>query len=499
LVAAAACGDDDGGDAGSDTTAAQETTTTAAGGEETTTTAAGGEETTTTAGGGDGGCAVDTSIDAEQGVGAGWMAAVLACTAEKPLKAEGDPIIIGIQNPQGDPAGSFPEYSALAEAAANYINEELGGIGADAVNGVPGRPIQVELCVMAINPADSQKCANELAGKDPFAVISTLNFFGNHYPIYEQAGINVLIGTPITIADFTGKSFAIGAGGGCLGVHTGLVWAITQEIGAKRVGVPWANTPPGVTCYYDLEAKPLDVLKGTVESTSELAGSIPDLEHIGVPVDPGTPDATPQAQQILDFNPDGIIFSAQGADCWTFVDALGRLGWTPDSIPLVLSGACTDIEKQKERGDLAKGIYFVGSPSSYLQPSNYEGLLKLEGETYQAKAVEYGASQEDTNKGFGTQGFAAMMTLYIETAVMNQNGEEVTPENFAAHMAATTNSHTFGSVPFGCANAPAPYVAACASNVALNQWDGEKLVPVNPLFNGTDLLAGTPIKPGPDS
>ena len=44
---------------------------------------------------------------------------------------------------------------------------------------------------MAINPADSQKCANELAGKDPFAVISTLNFFGNHFPIYDQAGIHV--------------------------------------------------------------------------------------------------------------------------------------------------------------------------------------------------------------------------------------------------------------------------------------------------------------------
>ena len=28
--------------------------------------------------------------------------------------------------------------------------------------------------------------------------------------------------------------------------------------------MPWADTPPGVVCYYDLEAKPLDVLNGTV-------------------------------------------------------------------------------------------------------------------------------------------------------------------------------------------------------------------------------------------
>ena len=35
----------------------------------------------------------------------------------KPLVATGDPVVIGFQNPEGDPAGSFPEYT-LATAAA---------------------------------------------------------------------------------------------------------------------------------------------------------------------------------------------------------------------------------------------------------------------------------------------------------------------------------------------------------------------------------------------
>ena len=59
--------------------------------------------------------------------------------------------------------------------------------------------------------------------------------------------------------------FSIGAGGGCLGAHTGLVYAATQELKGKRVAVPWADTPPGVVCYYDLEKKPLDVLQGSVQ------------------------------------------------------------------------------------------------------------------------------------------------------------------------------------------------------------------------------------------
>ncbi len=122
---------------------------------------------------------------------------------------------------------------------------------------------------MAVNPADSQKCANELAGKDPFVVVSSINFFGNHFPIYAQAGVNVIVSVPITIGDFTAPGvYSIGAGGGCLGAHTGAVFAATQELDGKRIAVPWADTPPGVVCYYDLEKKPLDVLQGAVPGDS---------------------------------------------------------------------------------------------------------------------------------------------------------------------------------------------------------------------------------------
>ena len=206
------------------------------------------------------------------------------------MKATGDPIVIGIQNPEGDPAGTFPEYTLAAEAAVKYINEELGGIGADYKAGKPGRPIKLEVCKMAITPADSQKCANELAGKKPFAVISSLNFFGNHFAIYKAANIPVLVGTPITALDFTSPGvYAIGGGGGCLGVHTGLIKFLTKELGKKKIAIPWADTPPGVFCYHDLEKKPLEVLAGKKLNGSEIKaegntakGSLPDLTHIGV-------------------------------------------------------------------------------------------------------------------------------------------------------------------------------------------------------------------------
>jgi branched-chain amino acid transport system substrate-binding protein len=506
-LVAAACGDDDDGGgaattaAGATTTAASGATTTAASGA--TTTAAEGATTTASSTSEfaepSPACEPDDSIDAEAGVNAGQFTADLQCGIATPMKAEGEPIVVGFQNHVGDPAGSFPEYNSLAEAAVKFINEELGGIGSNVSEGKPGRPIELATCVMAVNPADSQKCANELAGKQPLFVISGLNFFGNQFPIYEAANVPVVVGTPITLADFTGPGYAIGAGGGCLGVHTGLVWAATQELKSERVGVPWADTPPGVTCYYDLEKKPLDVLNGTTPGSSELAGSMPNLEHIGVPVAPATPDVTPQVTQVLDFDPTTIIFSAQGADCWNFVDGLGRQGWTPQQIPLILSGACIDFQKMEAAGDLANEVYFIGSAGASLSnPDAIENpIWRLEAQTYLEKAKQYGAQDADITKGFGAASWQVMMSSWEQANILVNAGEELTSETFAAQMKATDGNHYYGSVPFGCATAPAPYTAVCASDVSLLQWDGATLKTIVPKLSGLDLVAGTELIPGP--
>ena len=88
---------------------------------------------------------------------------------------------------------------------------------------------------------------------------------------------------------------------------------------------------------------------------------MPDLTYLGVPIKPATPDLTAQVTQILDFKPGrDHLLRRRRADCWNLVAGLGRLGWTPEQIPLVLSGSCVDFEAMTAAGDLAKGIYFVG-------------------------------------------------------------------------------------------------------------------------------------------
>ena len=475
-LVAAACGSDSGGDSdgttGSTATAGTSTDTAGASAD---TTASGSDGSPTTADAG--GTTDDTTVSG-------------GTTGE----ATGEPIKIGVQNTEGDPAGSFPEYAVAAQAAADYINAELGGLG--------GRPIEIELCKQLVSPDDSQRCANELASADVELALSTLNFFGNHFSIYQGSDIPVVVGTPLTIADFTAPGvFSIGAGGGCLGVHTGLVEFATnqleelEDIDVERVAVPWADTPPGVVCYNDLEAKPLDVINGSEPGDAERAGDKPDLEHVGIPIAPSSPDVTPQATEVLDYDPDVIIYSAQGSDCWNFVDALGRLGWTPDDIPLVLSSSCTDFDAMRAAGDLARGIYFVGSSSGLLSPlDSLEGKRLDDATTYQEKGAEYGMSDDDIFKTFASAGFSAMMNIWRFSQGVDG---DVTGQAIADALAATDGSaETFGSTPLDCAGAPAPYVAVCNATVGANIWDGDKLELVVDEFSGLDLVAGTELRPG---
>ena len=510
MLLAAACGSDkkSSSSTAAPVTTAAATTTAAAGTTAPAGTTPAGTESSTpatttgdTAPAGTAGCpAIDTSLDAVNGTDAGRFESDLTCANTKPLKAVGDPITIGFQNPEGDPNGSFPEYTLAAQATVDYINNELGGLGADIQNGKAGRPIKLEVCKMAISPDDSQRCANELLAKKPTLVFSSLNFFGNQFPIYAAAKVPAIVITPITVGDFTSPStYSIGAGGGCLGVHTGLVKFVTQTLKAKKVGIPWADTPPGVVCYYDLEAKPMDVLSGKVKGTSPLAGTEPDLTYIGVPIKPATPDVTAQVTQILDFKPDAIMFSAQGADCWNFVNGLGRLGWNPTTTPLVLSGSCLDFDAMKAAGDLAKGVYFVGSSGTILNDPKTitDPFAKFEATTYQTKPSQYGLAADQLKKGFATQGVTGLLSLWELSGEIIRSGGEINSDTLANAYKVTNGQHLFGSTPLSCATAPTPYVAVCNASVAVSQWDGTKLNTVVPLLSAVDLVAGTELKPGP--
>ncbi len=436
--------------------------------------------------------APNTSLDATDGKYAGWMQAVLNCTASKPVKATGTPILVGFLNPQGDPNGSFPDATAGAQAAVDYINNELGGIGGNPLKGVAGHPIKLTTCFETIAPSSSTSCANQIVSQKPAFIISGYQFFGSSVdPIFAAAGIPVINFNPITQADFQGKNiYDIAAGGGCVGVHPGLISFAAYTLHATNLAIPWSNTAPGVPCYYDLEQKPVEVINGSLKPTPAGVKLIPGLTEKGYPIPPASPDDSAVVAQILAQKPDAIIFSAQASDCFNLLNALSTAGWTAKKIPLIFSGACTDTQQIAQAGSKVDGVYFVGASYNLLDPSSATGLASQEISVINAKDKQYSPSQTPT--GIETAMFQTVLTTWL-TLDNSPTANSLTASSIDTTIANTSNVHMFAGVPWGCKSAPANYSSVCSTAVSVLQWNGTKFVTITKPFSASYIVAGTPL------
>lgn len=436
---------------------------------------------------------LDPALDTKAGAGAAILARAISCGNSNPMKASGGAIKIGFLNPEG-PVINFPEYRVAAQAAVDYINTELGGVGGDPATGKPGKPIKLEVCKYnALVPAELPGCANKLAAKKPLLVLISLAFGADHIAIFTKTKTPMLVGTPIFPTDFsTAGAYAIGGGGGCLGVHLGLVYYATQVLKKKRVAVPWAKSAPGIFCFNDLEAKPLDTLAGKtlsgkpIVSTSKFLGKIPDLTYEQYPILTGAADVTPEATKIMAFKPDVMIYSNQGSECWTMVNALIKLGWTPATFPIVLTGACIDLTTMGKLGNSINGLVSIGG-LSILDPDALSGVYKTDALTYGTKMFTYSKDRKLSGTGFATSGFSQIMTIW---GLMSQVKGDVTAKATIDILKNSNGTRAFGSTGLYCKRAFVPYTSVCSSQVSASIWNGTALKAdkANQNFSGLSLL-----------
>ena len=439
---------------------------------------------------------LDPALDKKNGAGAAYLARAIACANTNPLKASGGAIKIGFLNPEG-PVINFPEYRVSAEAAVAYINKELGGIGADPSTGKAGVPIKLVVCKYnALVASELGNCANTLAASKPAVVFASLAFGDAHIKIFQDTKTPIIVGTPIFPADFTSKGvYAIGGGGGCLGVHLGLVHFATQILKLNKVALPWAASAPGIFCFNDLEAKPLDILAGqsrsggAITTSSKLKGSMPGLTYLPIAVPTSNPDVAAYAAQIMAFKPNVMIYSNQGNLCWDLMSKMIDLGWTPSSFKVVLSGSCIDTATMAKLGSKIEGIYTIGG-LSILDPDALTGQSKVDALTYGTKMYTYSKDRKLTGTGFATQGFSAMMVLWQIASESIKDGK-VTGASMVATLKNTNGHRAFGSTGLFCKAAVAPYIAVCATQVSASQWNGTALKAVKTAQNFSGLgLAG---------
>ena len=90
-----------------------------------------------------------------------------------------DPVLVGLINMENSPAGSFPEARGAIEAAADWVNSELGGVN--------GRPVELVTCITDFSIEKSQSCAQEMVMAGVVAVTTGIDVGSNgSIPIFEQ-------------------------------------------------------------------------------------------------------------------------------------------------------------------------------------------------------------------------------------------------------------------------------------------------------------------------
>ena len=121
-----------------------------------------------------------------------------AATTAAGEQATGEPIVVGIYTPADNPSFTAPELIDGAEAAVEYVNNQLGGIG--------GRPIQLESCTTDYTAPRLTACANELFQKEPLIIIPGPDAGAlTVQPTFDTTGIPLIGGTSFTPPEYTSR------------------------------------------------------------------------------------------------------------------------------------------------------------------------------------------------------------------------------------------------------------------------------------------------------
>jgi branched-chain amino acid transport system substrate-binding protein len=146
------------------------------------------------------------------------------------------PVVIGFVNDEGG-IPSFPEGSVAAQAAAKFVNENLGG--------VDGHPVQLVVCLVAGSEEQGQGCAQKFLGDKRIKVIVEDSQVVGAQSFYQTLNgqIPVVIGSPNSVADATAKN-AYGISAGVFGTDPGFVSYATKFAHAKTASLLFPGDDP---------------------------------------------------------------------------------------------------------------------------------------------------------------------------------------------------------------------------------------------------------------
>jgi branched-chain amino acid transport system substrate-binding protein len=372
-------------------------------------------------------------------------------------KATGEPITLGLINTEGNPILDFTEYRLAAEAAVSYVNEEL--------NGVNGRPLELESCATNLNTEASIKCVNQILEADPLAVIAGVDIgTAATLPLWQQNGL-AYIGPPAFQEPEQVSPISFPLASWSAGGFSSLANLAATRLKAKSVRVIAVDLPAN-TFQYEHYIEPVLKKKGVTDS-----------KLITQPL--GQTDWTSTWSVVQQDDPDAVIAIAGQGQCPPIYQGRASLGIT---IPFLTTGACADKPALDAAGDAAEGTYFE---FNFAAPIINDKEVKL----FKRKLKKYGDGNIPVTS-FSQAGFGAIMTTRDVLADIDPAGLDRAAVLKA--LRGLRNQPNFLGPPITCDGKQVPgFPAFCTSAVRLGQLKNGKFVEFTKNWTKTGKLLET--------
>jgi branched-chain amino acid transport system substrate-binding protein len=364
---------------------------------------------------------------------------LLASTQPAP---KGSPVVLAMANLQDNDLATFPEASAAAQAAVDYLNSK---------GGLLGHPLKLKVCDLLATPESSTNCANQFVAEDPAAVIGgAVDAPGLIVPTLEKSGIPWISGVPADPTELTSPN-AFGVSGG-----------------------PAANMAAYAVYSKQERFKRFTFLSTQAPAAVALANKVGKpafaADHIAFQVvtHPFTAvDLTPYMTQADHGNPGGIAVNTVLPACVGAVKAAQQLGI---SAQLVLFSDCETP------------AFFKGAGSAWTSKdviSGPYGRKKGDPDTNLFNAAMAKFAPSSPTNGYGPPGFATVMD--IAAAVKAAHPSHVDAATVLAAMKAAKGVPAFLSLgsTLQCGGSLVPkYPSLCAATVYYYRSNGATITPV---------------------
>jgi branched-chain amino acid transport system substrate-binding protein len=397
-----------------------------------------------------------------------WALAYTGGT-EGPADQSLEPVVIGYVNQEGG-VPSFPEATVGTEAAVEYINTELGGIG--------GHPLELKTCFVQAEE-DGQRCGTEMVNDPNVKAVLTGVLTAGGDSLYKVVvpTLPVLVGNPVANPDFLTAGIAA-LTPGSPGVIQGLAVFI-----AEYLGTPEDPIKSVAVVYGDNEGAKAAVSVLFNPVLNQLG--ITDIRAVPVADTATAPDLQAALQAAGAQDADVVVPLVITPLCIATYDALKAAGISPT---VVSTGLCMGTAMTQHLGDVGDsgevpdGWYFGSYGYSPYLPDEESGMA-----TYLANVTQYGGDDVEFT-GFAGPQFGNVMTL---AKFFNAIGaDSITADTVKAEIASFTGPMMMTAGPMACGNVSPIFPSLCGAEMGIQQYVDGRWVSV------ADALNGKPINPG---